>query len=188
MFGSSKPFSDPHRTMLQFETGVTAVDAHRFAKTRRSGAQSTNVICLTTLTHDVDPGDWFQRPHEDGPRITVALRYRVETPMHPIDEVHVRRPGRPEQCVVSPCSFVLESMGRGVMGTDVCFYLDNSTGRGLATDACLEHGSQQVTSDVLGLTRIKCGWVRRTGYERPSVDVSSSGGVSRDRCSALVMR
>src|SRR5438034_6459676 len=63
-----------------------------------------------------------------------ALRHRIQTPVHPIGEIDVRGARALEQAGVASRAAGAIAMGRGIIGAEVGFGLDDSTGGAAASE------------------------------------------------------
>jgi hypothetical protein len=103
-------------------------------------------------THRVDPGDRFDRSHEQGGRTSVGFGYDVQAVVHPVGKVHVGSSGQTEHRRIA-CG----SAGMGVRGevlaAHICLDLDYAADAGTGTAAPDQARADQVASGAQSVTR-----------------------------------
>src|SRR3989442_8991651 len=84
-----------------------------------------------------------------------ALRHRIQTPVHPVGEIDVRGARALEQAGVAARAAGAITMGRGIIGAEVGFGLDDSTGGAAASQLTQQDVSPKPPRDPGGRARVE---------------------------------
>src|SRR2546422_11643836 len=79
-----------------------------------------------------------------------ALRHRVQTPVHPVGEIDVRGARALEQAGVASRAAGAIAMGRGVIGAEVGFGLDDSTGGAAGSELKIGRAAGRGRGEISG--------------------------------------
>src|SRR5580658_1725107 len=100
--------------------------------------------------HDLNSSYWFECPYEHAAGLSRGLRHQVEALVHPVDEVHISMPRRPEDDLRASGDAARRVRSQ-VVAAQVRFRLDDSPG----SFAVYQKLAQQVARDFHGRAAVE---------------------------------
>ncbi|SFU49007.1 hypothetical protein SAMN05216417_10541 [Nitrosospira multiformis] len=97
-------------------------DAQRLTYPARAGTEKPLIAQPSPLTHDIQPGKWFDRANQYASSMSRGTADKIQAPVNAVRAVDVGMAGRAEHHLVTPGRTRKAVRGRIIMVISFCLY------------------------------------------------------------------